>query len=70
MAPLQNNVFVFFFTLKCYFLRCQVDFIWCWDFNGFIHEKFVLEEKKRVAMRLSKIGTQVFDRQTQFSIRF
>jgi len=25
---------------------CQVSSVWCWDFNGWIHEKFVLEEKK------------------------
>jgi len=42
---------------------CQVSFVWCWDFNGWIHEKFVVEEKKRVALRLSKIGSQVAELQ-------
>lgn len=37
----------------------QVSLIWCWDFNGFIHEKFITEEKKRVALRLSKLAVQV-----------
>jgi len=46
VQPIQPNV-------------CEVSLIWCWDFNGWIHEKFVLEEKKKVALRLSKIGTQV-----------
>jgi len=44
--PIQPNV-------------CEVSLIWCWDFHGWIHEKFVLEEKKKVALRLSKIGAQV-----------
>jgi len=37
---------------------CQVSFVWCWDFNGWIHEKFVIEEKKRVPLRLFKIAAQ------------
>jgi len=46
IQPTQNNV-------------CEVSLVWCWDFNGWTHEKFVLEEKKRAALRLSKIAAQV-----------
>jgi len=42
---------------------CQVSLVWCWDYNGWIHEKFVTEEKKRVALRLSKLGAQVAEYQ-------
>jgi len=35
--------------------RCEVSFINCFDFGGFIHVKFIDEEQKRVAILLSRI---------------
>jgi hypothetical protein len=40
---------------------CRVTLVWCWDFGGFIHEKFVTEEKKEsgyeaIQIRLSGCG--------------
>jgi len=29
--------------------------VWCWDFNGWIHEKFVAAEKLKVAQRVNRI---------------
>jgi len=37
----------------------RVSLVWCWDFNGWVHEKFILDEKKRVAIRVSKLAAQV-----------
>jgi len=33
----------------------DIEFVWCWDFNGWVHQKFVDAEKTKVALRLTRI---------------
>jgi hypothetical protein len=41
--------------------RCEVSFINCFDFGGWIHVKFIDEEQKKVAGRLSRIKKRAED---------
>jgi len=41
--------------------RCEVDFINCFDFGGFIHVKFIDEEQKKVGIRLSRMKKKAED---------
>jgi len=41
--------------------RCEVTFIHSFDFGGWIHVKFIEEEQKKVALRLSRIKKKVED---------
>jgi len=41
--------------------QCEVSFVHCFDFGGWIHVKFVEDEQKRVALRLSRIKKKVED---------
>jgi len=34
---------------------CELTSVWCYDFNGWVHQKFVDAEKTKVALRLTKI---------------
>jgi len=40
---------------------CEVSYIHCFDFGGWIHVKFVEDEQKRVAQRLARIKKKVED---------
>jgi len=40
---------------------CEASYVSCFDFGGWIHVKFIDEEQKKVAMRLSKIKKKAED---------
>lgn len=39
----------------------KVTWLWCWDFGGPVHEKFIEAERIRVAQRLSKICSMALE---------
>jgi phage FluMu protein Com len=41
--------------------RCEVEFINCFDFGGWIHMKFIDEEQKKVGIRLSRMKKRAED---------
>jgi len=35
--------------------ECDFTFVWCYDFNGWVHDKFIVAEKAKVAARMNKL---------------
>jgi len=56
----QNHARSFIVFHSCYIVEnspgvCDFTFVWCYDFNGWIHDKFIEGEKGKVATRMNKI---------------